>query len=197
MRIDQKSQAQEHDDLEQPCQSVHKGIYFFPIHNLGVTHHHSGYVDSQIAVSLQQVGKGEGEEHECQQQNRVERLVIDVDSVQDEDGQFSQQIAGAGSDDELYEERAQYVCRFHPRRLDELYQHDGKHVGHRVVTSAFQFEHGTQVVPQVYLLRTQYGEYGGRIGRRHGSGQQQAGDKREVNVGPAHARKPPDEESGE
>ena len=79
--------------------------------------------------------------------------------------------------------------------MGQLNEDNGQHVGHWVVASAFQFEHGAQVVFQVDLLRAQDGKDGSRIGGRHGGGQQQRRDKRKMDVGPAHARQPPDKEA--
>ena len=40
----------------------------------------------------------------------------------------------------------------HTCRLDKLYQDNGKHVSHRVITSTFQFQHGAEVMFQIHFL---------------------------------------------
>ena len=61
-------------------------------------------VDGQVAVSLDQIREGEGEEDEGQQQHGVERMVDEVDLVDGPDGQAADQIPGHGSDDELHDQ---------------------------------------------------------------------------------------------
>ena len=91
MGIHQQSQAQEHDNLEEPGHAAHKSSDLLTVYNACVTHHHSCYIDSQIAVSFTQVGHGECEENKAQQQDRIERLVLQVNLVDDYYRQFSQQ----------------------------------------------------------------------------------------------------------
>ena len=194
--IDKQTEAEEHDDLKQPRQSIHKGIDFLAVHDAGISHHDTGNIDCQIAVTTQQVGQREGEEDKRQQQDGVEGLVIDVQTIQHQDGELTQQVAGNSTYQELNHERTHYAHRTHVGRLGQLDKHYGKHIGHGVVTTAFQLQHRTEVVLQIDFLRTENGKYRSRIGRGHGSGQQQRTDEREVNVCPTHARKPPDEEAG-
>ena len=80
---------------------------------------------------------------------------------------------------------------------DNLYQDDGQHIGHRVVTSAFQFQHGTQVFLQVHFLRAQQAEDRGRIGRRHGGGQQQGSHQGQFDVGTVPFGQKEDETTGQ
>lgn len=66
---------------------------------------------------------------------------------------------------------------------DDLYQYDGQHVGHRVVTSTFQFQHRAEMLLQVHPLRTEQVEHRRRVGRRHGGGQQQGCEQGQLDVG--------------
>ena len=195
--VDQQSQAEEHDDLKQPREPVHEGVDLFAVHDAVVAHHHAGDVDGQVAVASQQVGEGEGEEDEGEQQDGVEGLVVDVELVEHLDGELAEQIAGCCAYAELDDEGHGDGAQPHAARLDELDEDDGEHVGHGVVATAFELEHGPQVVLEVHLLRTEDGKHGGGVGGRHRGGQQQGGGERQVDVGPAHARQPPDEEAGE
>ena len=124
-------------------------------------------------------------------------MVVDVEPVDDPHRQPSQQIARGATYDELHRQRAQDRGHLHAVRLNELNQHDGQHIGHRVVAAALQLQHRAQVVLEVHLLRAQDGEYRGRIRTRHGGGQQQRGQQAKVDVGPAHPREPADEEPRE
>ena len=196
MRVHQQTETEEHDNLEKPCQSIHKRVNLFAVHDFVVTHHHAGNVDGEVSVALHQIGNGEGKEYERQQQNGVERLVVYIQPVEHKDGQLAQQIAGSSTYHKLYHERESYLRSTHTRGLDELDKYDSQHIGHRVVASAFQLQHGTQIVLQVHLLRAQDGEYRCRVRRRHGGSQQQGGDERQVDIGPAHARQPPYKQSG-
>ena len=51
------------------------------------------------------MGDGECEEHERQQQNGIERLVVYIQPVEHKDGQLAQQIAGGSAYHKLYHER--------------------------------------------------------------------------------------------
>ena len=152
MGVDKQTEAEEHDDLEKPGQSVHKSINLFPVHDFVIAYHHSGDIHGQVTVAFQQVGDGEGEEYKRQQQDRIECLVVYIQPVQHKDSQLSEEITGCGTDNELYGKRAQYLGNSHSGGLDELNQHDCQHICHRVVTTAFQFQHGAQIMLQVHFL---------------------------------------------
>lgn len=61
MRIYQQTEAKEHDDLEQPSQSVHESINLFAMHYLVVAYHNTGNVNGKVAISFQKIGNGESE----------------------------------------------------------------------------------------------------------------------------------------
>lgn len=67
MRIDEKSEAKEHDDLEQPGQSVHKCVDVLAVHDFIVSYHDTCDVYGKVAVTFQQVGDRKGEEYKSQQ----------------------------------------------------------------------------------------------------------------------------------
>lgn len=121
------------------------------MHDFVIAYHHSGDIHGQVTVAFQQVGDGEGEEYKGQQQDRIECLVVYIQPVQHKDGQLSEEITGCGTDNELYGKRAQYLGNSHSGGLDELNQHDCQHICHRVVTTAFQFQHGAQIMLQVHF----------------------------------------------
>ena len=62
VRVDQQSQGDEDDNLEQPGQSVHEGADFFPESQPGISEDDSHDVHRQVSVSFQLVGNGEGDE---------------------------------------------------------------------------------------------------------------------------------------
>ena len=109
VRVDQQAETKEHDYLEKPCQSVHKRVNLLAVHDSVVSYHHASNVNGQIAVALHQVGDGECEEHERQQQNGIERLVVYIQLVQHKDGQFTQQITCGGTHNELYHKGEGYL----------------------------------------------------------------------------------------
>ena len=55
-------------------------------------------------------------------------------------------------DDKLDGKRTDDGSGSHTSRLNKLYQDNGKHIGHRVITSAFQFQHGAEVMFQIHFL---------------------------------------------
>ena len=94
MGVDKQTEAEEHDDLEKPGQSVHKSINLFQVLDFVIDYHHSGDIHGQVTVAFQQVGDGEGEEYKGQQQDRIECLVVYIQPVQHKDGQLSEEITG-------------------------------------------------------------------------------------------------------
>ena len=69
-------------------------------------------------------------------------------------GLFIWWLSGSRADYKLNDERSGDSPDSHTCRLDKLYQDNGEHVCHRVVTSTFQLQHGAEVVFQIHLLRT-------------------------------------------
>ena len=102
MRIDQKSQSQEHDYLEQPCQSVHERIGFFPVSQSGISNNHSGDIYCQIAVSFNQVGKSKCDEDQTKQKNRVESTVGKFYFIDKPDSELTEGVSYDSSEQELY-----------------------------------------------------------------------------------------------
>ena len=82
-------------------------------------------------------------------------------------------------------------------RRDELYQDDSKHIRHRVITSAFQFQHRSEVMFQIHALRAQDVEHGSRVRRGHGSRQQHGRHQGHGNADIRESGNPINKESGE
>lgn len=85
----------------------------------------------------------------------------------------------------------------HACRRDELYQDDSKHIRHRVITSAFQFQHRSEVMFQIHALRAQDVEHGSRVRRGHGSRQQHGRHQGHGNADIRESGNPINKESGE
>ena len=69
--IDQQTQRKEHNNLSEPRETVHKGVYLFAEYQSGITHHDTQDVDGQITVAMEHVGDGEGDEDEAQKKNGI------------------------------------------------------------------------------------------------------------------------------
>lgn len=52
MRINEKSEAEEHDDLEQPGKSVHERINVFAVHDLVVSYHDTCDIYGKVTISF-------------------------------------------------------------------------------------------------------------------------------------------------
>lgn len=170
--------------MEQPGQTVHEGVDFLPVGDACVAHYRAGDIDGKVAVAVHQVGEGKGDEHQAQQQDGIEGTVGQVETVEQPGGEAAEGIADDPSEEELDEEVAGDESGTQLAAGGEhLDEDDGQHVGHRVVTAAFQFQHGTEVVLEVHLLRAEQVEHRGGVGGRHGGGQQQRGGERERHVG--------------
>ena len=52
MRVDEKTEAKEHDDLKQPGKSIHKRINVFAVHDLIVSHHDTCDVYGKVTVTF-------------------------------------------------------------------------------------------------------------------------------------------------
>ena len=72
------------------------------MHYLVVTYHDAGNVNGEVAISFQKIGNGESEKYECKQKNRIEGLIINIKSVQHEDGKFAKKISGCCTYYKLY-----------------------------------------------------------------------------------------------
>ena len=55
VRIHQQTQRQEHHDLEQPSQTVHKCIDFLAESQFGISYYYTSNVNSQVTVTFEQV----------------------------------------------------------------------------------------------------------------------------------------------
>ena len=87
---------------------------------------------------------------------------------------YTDLISEGVSENEAYEcphgelrHELQYGCAIVWRAAlaQKVYQGDGEHVSHRVVTSALQLQHRPEVVPQVEALPAQNGEDRRGVGR--------------------------------
>ena len=95
MRIYQQTEAKEHDDLEQPGQSIHESINLFAMHYLVVTYHNTGNVNGEVTISFQKIGNGESEKYKCKQKDGIKGLIINVEFIQHEDGKFAEKVSGS------------------------------------------------------------------------------------------------------
>ena len=152
MRIHEQTEAEEHDNLEQPCKSIHEGGCLTAVADVAVAHHHAGDVDGQIPVAVQQLGEGKTEEDKRKEEDGVERVVVDVQTVEGHHCGTPQNVAHQAAYSHLYHEHFRHFAGTESVGGKELQQHQREHVGHGVVASALQFKHGAQIVPQLHLL---------------------------------------------
>ena len=62
-----------------------------------VTDNHSTDVYGQITVAVEQVREGKDKKYQCQQKYRIERFILDVDFIQYENCQATEQVAAYGA----------------------------------------------------------------------------------------------------
>ena len=173
--VDEQTQREEHHDLHEPRKTVEEDRQRTFLLQLVVSDDQPRKVDGQIAVALDQVGEGEREKDERQQQHRVERMVGEVDAVDRPDGQTADQVPRQGADDHLHDEKHHAHTHSHAARTVRHHadEQNGHHIGHRVVRAALQLQQGPQVLLQPLLLASQDRENRSRVGRGHRGGEQQ------------------------
>lgn len=151
-----------------------------------VPHDQTREVNREVAVALDEVREGEGEEDEGQQQHRVERVIGQVDLVDRPHRQAPDQVARKRADDQLHHE----IDDAHTQTAPALGvgnhadQQDREHVGHRVVRTALQLQQRPEVLFEPLLLASQDREDRRRIGRGHRGGQQQRQREGDLQIEP-------------
>ena len=81
MWLDQKAEDEEHAKLHDPCHSIKEDLeLLFPVERL-VAYDYAGDVDCQVAVAVDHLGDGHGEDGEGENQDGVERQVPEVDML--------------------------------------------------------------------------------------------------------------------
>ena len=197
VRIDQQTQRKEHHNLEKPGKTVHERVDFLTECQTGIPYHHPSNIDGQIAISLQQIGCGEGNEHQTQQQDGIERSIGQFDLVDEPHRELTESKTDDSPEKELNE---QVLCHTADAQVASASHHldegNGQHVSHGVITTTLQLQHRTKVFLQVHFLRTEQIEYGSRIGGRHGGCQQQTGQQRQSDIRRSGRRKKIDEPTG-
>ena len=164
--------------------------------HLAVADHQTGEIDGQIAVAADQVGERKDEEYQREQQNRVLRLVVDVEPVDEEERYAAEHVAGDRADADLHQQYAGRVSETHVADLNDLNEQDRQDVGHRVVASALEFEHRTEILLQPQTLASQNREDRGGVRRRNDGCQQQRLVKRQRDRSEKVARDKKDDSSG-
>ena len=129
---------------------------------------------------MAQGGGGEGEEGRGKDEYRIERLIVDVDLVDDPYGYASEEVAGNGTYGQLDEEGKGSRSQVHASTLDVGDQDQGEHIGHRVVATTLQFQCRAKPLLQIDSFASQDGEDRSRIGGGHDGCQQQRFREREV-----------------
>ena len=84
--------------MTQPGESVEKRSYASFVYKSPVTDNHSTDVYGQITVAVEQVREGKDKKYQCQQKYRIERFILDVDFIQYENCQATEQVAAYGAD---------------------------------------------------------------------------------------------------
>ena len=164
VRIDQEAEDDEHHDLPQPDEAVEERGYAFLVDDGGVADLHTGDVSRQVAVAVAKRNGGEGEEGECHNQYRIERLVAEVDAVGHPDHEAAEEVSADGADDELRNEVEEGRPDAHAPGLDVGDEDEGEEVGHRVVTTTLQFEQRAEAFLQLDTAVSEEREDGGRVG---------------------------------
>ena len=195
-RIDEQAERQEHDQLGEPGDAVEKGRRAAVVRHLAVADHQAGEIDGQIAVAADQVGEREDEEHQREQQDRILRLVVDVEPVDEEKRYAAEYVTGDRADADLHQQHAGRMPEAHVADLDHLNEQDRQDVGHRVVASALELEHRAEILLQPQALASQNRKDRGGVRRRNDGCQQQRLVERQRDRSEKVARDKKDDSSG-
>ncbi len=107
-----------------------------------------------------------GKKADAEDEDGVQGAACQVQPAQEPAGGKADPEAHGHTYEDLQEQESDGVHHQAPGALrslgigDQLDQDDGKHVGHRVVTTRFQLQHLAQVLAQMQLLAPQDGEDG-------------------------------------
>ena len=145
---------------------------------------------------MQKGGHRKGEKHHAQQGNGVEGIVVDIHPIENKDGQTPHQKTQCTSHDKLQDESQNNRPYSALTGGDEIDECDGQHIRHGVVTTALHLQCRSQILFELHLLRTEDGEYRGRVGTGHRGSQQQRGRKSERVRAKVRTAQPKDKEPG-
>ena len=194
MRIDKQTQSDEHDNLEQPRQTIHESVDLLPEHQLSVTNNKTANIHSQITVAVNRVSDGKRDKHQTQQQDRIKRTVQKIYTVGQPHSTLTHSKTQSTTHNKLHNQILGNHNQIHAvPTANNLDDDNGKHISHRVVTTTLKLKHRTQVLLQIDILRTQQTEHRSRIRRRHRSSQKQTSKKRHLNAPAAPPRQQEDE----
>ena len=130
-------------------------------------------VNCEKSVAAYEICCGKGGEHQCNNQHRIQPFKVKPDPVDDDHAQLAESKSRHSAQNHLLEKH----WSLGQQRLILMCNHgeksDGEHIGHRIVTAAFEFEHRTQIRFERYAFGTQYGKNCGRVGRGYDGSQQQ------------------------
>ena len=124
-------------------------------------------INREVTVAAQHIGYREGHENKADNQNLVQRLVVEIEFVVNPHVNPANDVAGQQTDSELQDKGEHNVCHAYVGTTivsHNLNHHDGEHVRHRVVGAAFKLQKRPQIVAQCHFLRFQNAEYRCRIG---------------------------------
>ena len=108
-RIDEQTQCEEHGELSNPRHTVKKASRGPLVDKSTVADHQARHINGKITVAVQIVSGGKNEETARQHQNRIECLVVDIDSIDEPDHAFAETPTRHDSNDELEQQSKQGV----------------------------------------------------------------------------------------
>ena len=164
VRIHQQSQRDEHHNLPKPGKSVEEGTDTPFMNNLGITENQTGYINSQITIPLHQRNDRKRKERTSQNQDRIQRSIINIYLIDQPYNGFSKQETSNRTDHQLQYQHQSRLRNTHTSRLDNGNQNQSQHISHRVVTTTFQFQGRTKILLQQNTFTAQNGENRSRIG---------------------------------
>src|SRR5690606_36303980 len=100
----EQTQNEEHTDLHEPCNSIVKAQKTALVDEVRLAHDEAGQVCSQEPAAVQVGGRGIGENHPGDGQDRVEAVNFKVNAVDNEDEQLAEADADGCANDGLQKE---------------------------------------------------------------------------------------------
>ena len=83
VEVYQQTEHQEHNNLEQPSDSIEEGAHRTLVHESVISDNQASDIDCQVAIALDERGERERKEYTRQEQYRIERGVVDIYFVDD------------------------------------------------------------------------------------------------------------------
>ena len=183
-RTSQQTQEENHEQLTEPGHAVEEFENLPLFGKLGrIADDNGGHIQGQQAIAAHQGTEAVGKESQAEHQYTHQGAGLELQAGQQPVGKAAHQITNQEAHGQLVHQNKHDGQSTGPLgevedidigALDNIYQNDGARIGHRVITTGFQLQHGAQMFPQLQSLTAKDGEHGRGICRGEHSGHQQS-----------------------